>query len=238
MRISGHVLIKDEAATIMFSILSVIDYLDEVVVWVDPRTTDNTREIVEHLLLDYPDKIRIVDFKRPMARSMYQTIKNLRFNKPKARTMLLKEQRCGVCFILDGDEVYSKDMIKKIILEIHNSPKEIETWAWTSRYFSKKNMYVGEVVMTRAIRMRPDLHFVEADLKVFPKNENIDWIHDIPATDKGPIHLNPLPHKIIDAWHFHFPFRSSPKYWGEAKIYDGPYPEVFPDNFNFKQLFP
>ena len=172
-----------------------------------------------------------------MARSMYQMIKNLRFNKPKARTMLLKQQRGDVCFILDGDEVYRKDMIEKIVLEIKNSPKEIETWAWTSRYFSKKDTYSADIIMTRAIRMRPDLHFIEADLKVFPKNENIDWIHDIPATDKGAIHTNPLPHKIIDAWHFHFPFRSSPKYWSDDKIYSGHYPEVFPDNFNFDTLF-
>ena len=97
MRISGHCLIKDEEATIEYAIRSVINFLDEICVWIDPTTTDRTEEIVRSLLDVYPDKIRIIKFKRPM--------KNGLFNKPMARTHLYQHQEGDVLFKLDGDEV-------------------------------------------------------------------------------------------------------------------------------------
>ena len=233
MLISAHVLVKDEETTVEYSIKSILDYVDEVVVWVDPMSTDKTGEIINELVFSYPEKVKRVFFLRP--EKVHNGI--LKFDKPVARTELLKHQKGDVVFILDGDEVYSEEAIKKIIEIIRNSGPEVMTWAWTSRYFSGKNNYAADIVMTRAMRRTPDLKFVEFVTDIFPKTEKADWIHDIPAYNEGPIHSHPKNHKIIDAWHFHFPFRSSEQFWFEKHAYNGSYPEVLPDDFDFSKLF-
>lgn len=55
--ISAMLRVKDEENTIRASIMSIIDFVDEVLVF-DNQSTDNTLKIVDQLVLLYPDKIQ------------------------------------------------------------------------------------------------------------------------------------------------------------------------------------
>lgn len=59
--ISVMLRVKNEENTIQASILSIIDFVDEVFVF-DNRSTDNTVEIVDELALRYPNRIRLKSY--------------------------------------------------------------------------------------------------------------------------------------------------------------------------------
>ena len=59
MKIWGHTLVCHEERYLWYSVTSVIDYLDKILLW-DTGSTDNTLKIIRDLQKTYPDKI---DFK-------------------------------------------------------------------------------------------------------------------------------------------------------------------------------
>jgi len=226
MQISGRLYVKNEEATVWYAVASVIDYLDELVVWIDPTSTDSTKDILTNL----HDKIRFVDIPRPE--------KDGKLDKPTLITQLYKQQRGDVSFILDGDEVYFEWQIEKIINDIKATYHKADAWNWYSRYFVSKDHYLDDRCMTRALKLTPDLHEVPYVPPDYPEHENISWIRHVPANSRGPITSDSFRVKIIDVHHFHFPYRSSPIYKLNEGRYDGPYPRVFPDNFDYSLLFP
>ena len=102
----AHTLVKNEERYLWFSVASVINYVDKVLIW-DTGSTDKTVEIITQLQKKYSQKIEfkeigIVD----------------RNGLSNARQKMLEESDCDWILILDGDEVWWEDSIKKLIATI------------------------------------------------------------------------------------------------------------------------
>lgn len=97
MKIVGHCLVKDEERFIWYAINSVIDYLDEIMVW-DTGSKDRTIEIIE-LIKNSNPKVTTKLFK--VGEKEIQNI----------RQMMLEETNGDWIFILDGDEIWWNDSI-------------------------------------------------------------------------------------------------------------------------------
>lgn len=100
-----------------------------------PRSTDKTIEIARKLEAENPYKIKLVqhnEYNEPILRNnhLYQTVRD--FGRDDT-----------VLFILDGDEVYSPEDVKRCIEQVE-SEKHINRW-WISmkNYISQSEYYLG-----------------------------------------------------------------------------------------------
>lgn len=223
-------MVKNEAITVQYAIQSVVNHVNEIVACVDPTCTDNTLEIVKTMQEKYPDKIRFVDIPR--------YLRGGRFDKPRVRTAILKKQEGDVLLLLDGDEVYTEDSIKRILFRIKHSPAGVDGWNWHVRYFISKNVYIVDELMTRAARIKSELHFVEYMPPLFKSFPETTWIHEIFALGPNTFASGKVRLVHMDTWHFHFPYLSGPRWYRKEERYEGPYPEVFSKDFDFSVLFP
>ncbi|MEK7526473.1 MAG: glycosyltransferase [Patescibacteria group bacterium] len=96
MKISCHCLVKNEENFIYYAIISVIDYVDEILVW-DTGSSDKTVEIVKSI--NNP-KIKFKEIGKQSAHGVSL-----------ARQQMLDETKADWIFILDGDEIWHKHMI-------------------------------------------------------------------------------------------------------------------------------
>ncbi len=96
MKISAHVLVKNEERFVWFAVMSVINYVDEVFVW-DNGSSDKTSKIVS--LIKSPK----VKFRKVPEMSLQ-----------KAREEMIHETKADWIFILDGDEIWHDSSIFEI----------------------------------------------------------------------------------------------------------------------------
>lgn len=109
MKIWGNCIINNEENFVWFAVSSVIEYLDKILIW-DTGSSDKTVKIIEELKKKYPDKIRFKEV-GPVSAAAYTKI----------RQQMLNQSDCDWLFILDGDEIWFEDSIKKLIEEIKNN---------------------------------------------------------------------------------------------------------------------
>ncbi len=102
MKIVGHCLIKNEENFIWYAINSVIDYLDEIMVW-DNGSTDNTVSI-----------IKSINSKKIKFRQVGGDVAEI-------RQQMLDETEADWIFILDGDEVWWEKGIRSLVSSIRSS---------------------------------------------------------------------------------------------------------------------
>lgn len=114
MKIFANTIVNNEENFIWFSIMSVVDFVDKVLVW-DTGSTDKTVEIIKEIIKLKGDK---VEFKEVGFVDKYKFTK--------MRQKMLEESKCDWILILDGDEVWWEDSIKKIIEAINKNRNEIE----------------------------------------------------------------------------------------------------------------
>lgn len=117
MKIWANTIVHNEENFIWFSIMSVVDYVDKILVW-DTGSTDKTVEIIKKIRETAGDK---VDFKEAGAVDKFQF--------PKVRQKMLEQSECDWILILDGDEIWWEDSIKKITGEIQEKGDKIESIA-------------------------------------------------------------------------------------------------------------
>ena len=55
-RVWGNTIVKNEGRYIFFSLMSVIDFLDRILVW-DTGSSDDTIKIIKHIQKKYPKKL-------------------------------------------------------------------------------------------------------------------------------------------------------------------------------------
>jgi len=115
MKIWAQTLIKNEERYIWFSLMSVIDYVDKIMVW-DTGSSDNTVNIVKEVMKKYPKKI---DF-----REMGEVDVN---GYTVLRQKMLNETFADWFMILDGDEVWWQDSIANCTKLIRNNGKSYDT---------------------------------------------------------------------------------------------------------------
>lgn len=111
----ANTIVKNEERFLWFAVGSVIDHLDKMLIW-DTGSTDRTVAIIKLLQKKYPEKIYFREYGEVDAEEF--TV---------ARNEMLDKTQSEWVLILDGDEIWWDDSIKKVINLIHHSNKELET---------------------------------------------------------------------------------------------------------------
>lgn len=114
MKIWANTIVNNEENFIWFAIMSVIDYVDKVLVW-DTGSTDQTVKIIK--------KIREIKGDRISFKEIGPVDK---FQFPKIRQKMLEESNCDWIIILDGDEIWWEDSIKRVVKEISSRGNKID----------------------------------------------------------------------------------------------------------------
>jgi len=122
MSIYAHALVKNEDRYLWYSVTSVIEHVDKVLLW-DTGSTDNTVKIIEELSARYPNKI---DFREMGEVNPDQfTV---------VRQKMLDASDCDWVIIVDGDEVWWNDKIKEVRNIVDSRGKELDSIV--SKYFN------------------------------------------------------------------------------------------------------
>lgn len=114
MTIWANCIVHNEENFIWFAIMSVVDFVDKVLVY-DTGSTDKTAEIIRKIREIKGDK---VDFKQ------VGPVNRLEFTE--MRQKMLEQSKCDWILVLDGDEVWWEDSIKKVADKIHKASIKIE----------------------------------------------------------------------------------------------------------------
>lgn len=115
MQIWAHTLVKNEAKWLWYSVSSVIEHVDKLLLW-DTGSTDESLEIERELLKKYPDKIMFKNRKQ-------ETIEDF----TKVRQEMLDETASDWFLMVDGDEIWYESSIKKIVDSIKKETEGIES---------------------------------------------------------------------------------------------------------------
>lgn len=114
MKIWANTIVNNEENFIWFALMSVIDFVDKVVIY-DTGSTDKTVEIIKEIQKRNKDKI------------IFEEVGKVLQNEfPKLRQKMLEESNCDWILVLDGDEIWWEDSIKKIVSMIEEDGKKLE----------------------------------------------------------------------------------------------------------------
>lgn len=114
MKIWAHTVFKNEERWLWYSVTSVINHVDKLLLW-DTGSTDRSWEIAKLLKDRYKDKIDL---------RQYGEVTPEEFTK--VRQEMLDATYADWFLIVDGDEIWWEEGIKKVIKEI-NENKKIES---------------------------------------------------------------------------------------------------------------
>jgi len=114
MKIWVNCIVHNEENFIWFAAASVIDFVDKILIW-DTGSTDKTVEIIKEIKKEKGNKI---EFKE------VGTVDKYKFTK--MRQAQLTQSDCDWIIILDGDEIWWEDSIKKVTDKIRKDGKRID----------------------------------------------------------------------------------------------------------------
>lgn len=114
MKIWAHTVVCNEDKFVWFAVMSVIDFVDKILIW-DTGSTDKTVEIIKEIQKIKGSKVSFEEV-GPVDKYQFTTV----------RQKMLEESKCDWILILDGDEIWWEDSIKKVIKEINTKGNEIE----------------------------------------------------------------------------------------------------------------
>ncbi len=107
MKISVNCIVRNEERFLWFAVGSLADFVDEILLW-DTGSTDLTPDVIGALSKKYPAKIKS---------KLIGAVDKREFTKK--RQEMLEESKGDWIFILDGDEVWWDDSIKKVVEKIN-----------------------------------------------------------------------------------------------------------------------
>lgn len=114
MKIWANTIVHNEENFIWFAIMSVIDFVDKVLVY-DTGSTDKTVEIIKEIQKLKKGKIHLVEA-GPVSVDGF----------PKLRQRMLEESKCDWILVLDGDEIWWRNSLIKVIAKIEQEGNRIE----------------------------------------------------------------------------------------------------------------
>lgn len=115
MQIWAHTLVKNEDRFLWYSIKSIVNHVDRVLLW-DTGSTDKTKQIIQSLVKDHPDKIHPKMLKGITAEEF-----------PKVRQEMLNKTTSDWFIVVDGDEIWWDESIKKVLTTIREKGKSLES---------------------------------------------------------------------------------------------------------------
>jgi glycosyltransferase involved in cell wall biosynthesis len=115
MTIWTNTLVKNEDRYVWYAVMSVINHVDKMLIW-DTGSTDCTLPILHELQKLYPRKIELNELGDVSIESFTEV-----------RQQMLESTKSDWVIILDGDEVWWKDSITKLINLINIEGNELET---------------------------------------------------------------------------------------------------------------
>src|SRR3989344_4297136 len=101
-KIWAHALVKNEERYIWFAVMSVIDWVDKILIW-DTGSNDKTLRIVK--------EIQKIKANKVIFRQCGEINK---FEFPQLRQKMLEETKSDWVLTLDGDEIWWEDSIRKL----------------------------------------------------------------------------------------------------------------------------
>jgi len=104
--VTAHVLVRNEARFVWFAVMSVINYVDSVLLW-DTGSVDETRVILKEIKKLYPNKVDL-RFLEEVSINEFKDI----------RQAMLEATQTDWFLMVDGDEIWWEDSIQKVISEI------------------------------------------------------------------------------------------------------------------------
>ena len=109
MKITAHCLVKNEARFVWYSVMSVIDHVDKVLLW-DTGSTDETVKIIKEIKKFRKNKVdlRFLDSVTPDEFA-------------KVRQQMLDETISDWFIVVDGDEIWWEESIRKVVEVIKSS---------------------------------------------------------------------------------------------------------------------
>lgn len=114
MKIWANTIVHNEENFVWFAIMSVIDFVDKILIY-DAGSEDKTIQIIEEIKKIKKQKIVFKKLGEVDAVGM-----------PKLRQKMLEESNCDWILILDGDEIWWEDSIKKIVQKIKRNGNKID----------------------------------------------------------------------------------------------------------------
>jgi len=114
MKIWANTIVNNEDRFIWFAIMSVIDYVDKVLIY-DTGSHDSTIKIIEEIKKIKKNKIII----RKMGEVDASGLTEL-------RQKMLEESDCDWIILLDGDEVWWDESIKKLVEKINREGQDLD----------------------------------------------------------------------------------------------------------------
>lgn len=114
-KIWAHTLVKNEERFIWFSVMSVVEHVDKVLIW-DTGSTDNTVKIIKEIERKYPNKI------------IFNEVGDIDIDRfTEVRQEMLNETDSDWFLVVDGDEIWWEESIKKVVDLIKKSGNKIES---------------------------------------------------------------------------------------------------------------
>lgn len=228
MTIWANTIVNNEENFIWFAVMSVIDYVDKILIW-DTGSEDKTVAIIKEIKRVKGDKI--------LFKEVGKTSKD-EFSK--LRQEMLNESSCDWILILDGDEVWWDRSIRKVVKFIDKNGKDYDSlvvpfynavgdiYHYQPKKAGKYRLIGREGHLTiRAVkRSIPGLHVGGSyGVEGFLDQDNIpiqDRNHKkIAFVDAPYLHLTHLKRSTIDSHH---------KFKYELGL-------KFPKNFNYPEIF-
>jgi len=109
MKIAVHTLVKNEERFVWYSVMSVIEHVDKIYLW-DTGSTDNTFAVLQEIAEKYPQKVNL---------RRVGSITPDEF--PRVRQEMLDATTEDWFLMVDGDEIWWNDSIKKVVKVIKDS---------------------------------------------------------------------------------------------------------------------
>ncbi len=115
MVIWAHTLFKNEERWLWYSVTSVIDHVDKLLLW-DTGSTDKSWQIAKLLKEKYEDKIELKQYGPVTAETF-----------PKVRQKMLEATNSDWFLVIDADEIWWQDSIVNLLSAINNVDMKTET---------------------------------------------------------------------------------------------------------------